>query len=391
MARYLIHKKEPIYWGIVRLTVGIWLLYLSCLYLSGSGDLRLKIAMDLDMPIYLMFGAIHAYIMHQFNRIIYDENRDIGPMTETTYIVADLFVYAAFYNIVLLPLCGLGIIEWGLLAYMLFSTLVIAQDRKVIYRFFNPLAFLILGLCLFLLKVAITTLFPQNLYREMISGNDTMRFLLFAMAAMALAYYVKSLFDLRKDHAIQVSTQGRGEKLVVFLGRQATKLGKLVLTGPFLIIALGVIFSLAVIGGAFGFFFLGKLEQDFWNAFGPRLEKLLTTDRQNIILSKSLMIFQTSACLLYLVYFFYNNNLLQKHVENRHKMIKSAIADYYPGDYASLALNDLDRKDGVLVTAAWRDFHRAVEDDFQKSDFHNQGHLNEDAFKNFWELHIKGR
>lgn len=125
-----LEKEEIIFWGMGRLTVGIWLLYLSCLYLSAGGDMRLKIAMYPDMPVYLMFGAIHAYIMHQFNRIRYDEVRKFGPAEETLYIVADLFVYAAFYNIVLLPLCGIGIIEWGLIAYMLFSTLAISQGPQ---------------------------------------------------------------------------------------------------------------------------------------------------------------------------------------------------------------------------------------------------------------------
>ena len=385
-----LEKEEIIFWGMGRLTVGIWLLYLSCLYLSAGGDMRLKIAMYPDMPVYLMFGAIHAYIMHQFNRIRYDEVRKFGPAEETLYIVADLFVYAAFYNIVLLPLCGIGIIEWGLIAYMLFSTLAISQDRKVIYRFFNPLAFLIFGLCLFLIKVAVTTLFPQNIYRGMISGNDTARFLIFAMAALALAYFVKSLFDLRKDNVVSVSSQGSGEKLVAFLGRQAERIGKVIFSGPFLIVAIGIAIPTFIIGGVMGYFILGKIQREFWMFVTPVLEKLLTTDRQSIILSKSLMIFQTIACLLYLIYFLYHNNRLQKIIDNKVDLIRDKIRDYYPEEYAAPILEDLHSKDKLILTAEWRDFHRAIEDDFKNSTFSHFGHKDEAKFKNFWGNNING-
>jgi len=102
------------------------------------------------------------------------------------------------------------------------------------------------------------------------------------------------------------------------------------------------------------------------------------------------MIFQTAACLLYLIYFFYNNNLLQRHVEKRFKQIKDRIYDFYPKEYASFALNDLSKKDGLLITVAWRDFHREVEEDFKRSDSHNMGHKNEDDFNAFYKREIKG-
>ena len=391
MARYLIHRDEPIYWGIGRLTVGVWLLYLSCLYLSGSGEFRLKIAMYPDMIVFLMFGAIHAYIAHQFNKIMYDTNRNIGTTTETLYIVADVFVYAAFYNIVLLPLCGIGIIEWALLAYMLFSTLVIAQNRDLIYRFFSPLSFLILGLCLFLLKVAVTTLFPQNIYREMINGNATARFLLFAMSVLVLVYYVKGLFD----HAIQKTNQGRSLAVMAFMGRQAAKIGVVIFTAPFLIFAAGIILPLGVIGVIL---FIGKIEQDFWKFVSPVLEKLLTTDRQNIILSKSLMIFQIASCLLYLIYFFYNNILLQNHIkecldENKdHTTVKQRISKFYPKEYAALILDDLNQisaKDKLDIATNLHEFHRKVEDVFQKSEFRELPRPNRDAFDSFWHKEIE--
>ncbi len=390
MKRYLIRTAEPEFWGAGRLTVGIWLLYLSNLYISSLGAFRLKIAMYPDMIVYLMFGAVHAYIMHQFNKIIYEDTPKIGPVVETLYIVSDIFVYTAFYSIVLLPLCGVGIIEWIVLAYMLISTLVIAQDHTAVYRFFSPLSFLIIGLCLFLLKVSVTTIFPQNIYREMISGIDTVRWFLFAMAVVMLVYYIKGLFDFRKQNTVAVSDRHSGKRLAAFFGQKAKRLLSIVFTAPFLITVLGIVVPLLLIGGAVGFFILGSMMDDFWEAATPLLERLLTTDRQNIILSKSLMIFQTLAYLLYIIYFYYNNNILQKHIDERFEKISTRINDYYPEEYASLILNDLSKKDKILIAATWKDFHRRVEESFRQSDYSSIGHKNEEDFKGFYRRDIGG-
>ena len=313
-------SRHSEFWGFAKVTLGVWLFYLSSLYISSSGNKLLKITMWPDMQVFFLFGAITAILYHYYYGIIYGK----FTLASIFSFVADMLAYTSFYSIVLFPLSGFGVVQWLLLIYILFSSLVMKKDDGF-NRYFNPIALFIFGVLMFILKSFVQYVFPPNIYQEFISGNSSARWVIFAIAGIAGCYQLVNLFSSKKTSE-PVQIKSKTSQFVSFLGTQVKRGLKLIVSAGFILPLLGIL----VVSGFIAVFIIDKLNNDFWRILGPLLDKLLTTDRLSIINSQSLAFFQLSALILFVLYFFINHSVFEGYVDAEIKEIMKRINKYYP-------------------------------------------------------------
>jgi len=363
MAKNKLHDvvfKDSYFWGVSKLTVGVWLLYLSSLYVSGSGNYLLKITFFPDMQVYLIFGAITAFIYHSYYRVMYNDGRRGRlplPVITLAY-VADVLAFTSLYSIVLFPLCGFGVIQWLLIIYILFSQLVVSKKNDI-YRYFSPLSLLIFCSLMYIVKAFVQYVFPINIYQTLIIANDTARWIIFAIAVIAGIYQLINLFASKKStEPIQIESKIPAISLV---GKQIKRGIGFVLTAGFIIPLIGILLS----GGLILFFVVFKIEADFWKLFGPLLDKLLTTDRRNILQSQSLSFFQLSALFIYFIYFFINYEIFNSYVRDKSKKIMKYLR-YYPEEIGRD--NHIKWNDDIMVVSNRAKVFADIERYYQESD-----------------------
>lgn len=305
-------KERPIFWGLVRLTIGLWALHLSCLYMSSTGELASKITMQPDMLIYIMFAAIVAFVYFNYCSM-FDFFADKLHTYAILIILGDLFAYAAFFNIVLFPLSGFGIIEWGLVTYMFIGSLLVKRSS---YNLFSPVSLLITGIALYVVKVFVQSVFPVNIYQEVISGNTTIRMIIFCIAAIFGVKFLLGLFQREQQLPQPESSFMKPVNAVIAVGNKLFTAGLMV-----------SLIGIALIGFVVTFFAARKMEAEFWNAIGPTLEKLLTTDNMRIIESDAQFFFQIAAFLIFFIYFILNDQTMKACIKQRADDFREFIKD----------------------------------------------------------------
>lgn len=390
MAKNKLHDVvwgDSYFWVVSKLAVGVWLLYLSSLYVSGSGNYLLKITLEPDMQVYLIFGAITAFIYHSYYRVMYyDRGRLPLPVITLAY-VADVLAFTSLYSIVLFPLCGFGVIQWLLIIYILFSQLVVRKNNDI-YRYFSPLSLLIFCSLMYVVKAFVQYVFPINIYQTLIIANDTARWIIFAIAVIAGIYQLINLVSSKKNtEPIQIESKIPAISLV---GKQIKRGMGFVITAGFIIPLIGILLS----GGLILSIVVLKMEADFWKFLGPLSDKLLSTDRRNILQSQSLSFFQLSALFIYFIYFFINYEIFNSYVRDKSKKIMKYLR-YYPEEIGRD--NHIKWNDDIMVVSNRATVFKDIERYYQESDEFSEygekpnrkhidpdsGEFNEDARKTF--------
>lgn len=356
--------KNAMFYGTLKFTLGVWTLYLSSLYMSRNGNLRLKIIFWPDSIVYLMFGVVVAYIYDKYYEVMYDQY-DLAVPKRLFFFIGDVFAFTAFFSIVLFPLSGFGIFQWGLMAYFIFSNLVLAKNNDFM-RFFEPLSLLILGMMMFIIKVGSQYLLSQNPYQQFISGNTTMRWLIFGIAAVFAVKYIWDLFKTRKD--VNMAKSSSLASKVLGIGLETTKkIGKVIISTGLLLPLIG----LCLVCGVALIFVVIEAQSDFWKSLGNLLEKALTTDSLRILYSESMTWFQYAAFIVFLLSFLPGIWYCDKFIKDRKKLFKKFLKKHYPPEFIKHVNNDesfnLLIKDGKTIVSDPVKFYDSLEDEYQYS------------------------
>ncbi|MCX5814161.1 MAG: hypothetical protein NT178_16700 [Proteobacteria bacterium] len=360
-------KDEPLFWGILKITIGIWMYYLSSKYMSSSGNYRLNIFLLPDTLVFLMFGAVVSLVYYSYYGIMYSKyEHDLSITARLLFIFGDIFVYTSFFSIVLFPLSGFGVVQWAFVAYMLFTNLIMAKNEGF-FRCFDPLSFLIIGVVMYIAKIFVQYSLPQNPYQEFISGNTTMRWAIFAIAFVFGIKYMIDLFK-RKEDLNMAGSSSIARKILNFGIETTKKFVKIVMSAGILIPLIGILLS---VGLPVVIYIVVKMQTDLWNNLGSLLDKLLTTDRLSIISSRSLAVFQLIAFFVFLAYFAINSIIFKQFTDNEKKAFNEFLNNY-PDEFLEIINKDafmdmaLKEKGGITIASKAKDLRDAIKIEYKK-------------------------
>ena len=309
---------------------GLWLLYFSSLYKTNGGGLRLSLFTYPQIIVFMIFGMIQAFNFSKLSDPIYNEN----TLCSVIRLIGNTFVYTAFYNIVLLPFSGFGIIEWLLVAFVIFSDFfnkIIPKKTLSIGQ--SPFHVLVFGLILFLVKVAIFYIFPNNIYNALFVGNKTARFLLVILAIgairMILVQLKKHSFpkkETNNEHAVSNQLWVGIKKTGLFIKNAMTTLFSL----PVLLIILLLAFT---IFSAVTLFIGARIVSDVLALIEPILEQMMKTGKNAIPITHFYTIWQIISFFFILLY----QITACKHLDNTAMRIVTKLYNEIEQQYPALS------------------------------------------------------
>lgn len=210
--------------------------------------------------------------------------------------------YTGIYQCILLPFSGLGIIEWFfvacLLALMLFNYKTCPKTMVVS----SPETLLFFQVCLFFVKL-FTWIAPENVYRELIEGNDTARWII---AIIFATFLISGLLALRRKVLPITDEQGNnikkiGKKILRFFIKVITLIKNFILS-----LAYGPIIILIIAGVSVLLFGLGvfKIKDDLLKFIEPVLRGILSTGKYQVQETPIYIFAQLGTIVLYGLYQF---------------------------------------------------------------------------------------
>lgn len=167
-----LQKLKKISFITTSLAVAIAAFTLSSLYYNNGFRIE---SISYQTMVYFLLGFFHAYNVWTLDNVINEQNKNVFVL------FCYSLVYTAWYNVVLLPESGLGLIEWIVVFIVLTSNLITELTTKKINNPFmgkRPTVLIFFGVILFIIKVIIFSVVTgNNIYDSFVSGNETVRFL----------------------------------------------------------------------------------------------------------------------------------------------------------------------------------------------------------------------
>ena len=281
---------------------GLWLLYFSSLYKTNGGGIRLSLFTYPQIMVFAMFGLIQAFNFSKLSDAIYNEN----ILCSVIRLIGNTFVYTAFYNIVLLPLSGFGVIEWLLVAFVIFSDIFNKFiPKNVLSIGQNPFHVLVFGLILFLVKITIFYIFPDNIYNALFVGNTTARFFL---AVIAIAPLPMFFAQLKKQHFPRKETN---KTMADNIGAVIKIIGEF-LKKVVLLFSLPVLCIIFLSTSVVLLFIGHRIVSDVLALIEPMLEQIMKTGKNTIPITHFYTIWQITAFFFILLY----QIIAYKHLNN---------------------------------------------------------------------------
>lgn len=290
-------KEKDLFYGFLSIPFGLCFLLLATVYRTRVGNTEYTLFLYPQTVVFFVFGFFQAITELLLRLKICSE---VHILPHIVRFIGTGFVYTAFYNVVLFPLSGLGIIEWIIMGLIIlagfFSKL---PQNKVVNIGQSPIAVLAFGSFLFLIKVFVFYATNYDIYREIAQGNKTARLIIGAMCAGALVLLVTQLKVkiFGKPNNDSDNFFKRTGKAITNFFSGLLKIGLSVLQGPMLLaIGLGVVFISIIT--------VEKVLLDFEKMISPLLEKLLSTGENNIPNTTFYATYQTIAMVAILIYIF---------------------------------------------------------------------------------------
>ncbi len=279
--------EKRLFEAVASLGMAIWLLYLSNLYKLQGGHISLMLFMYPQNIVFMIFGIVQGFNIWSIQQKIYD---DI-PIVSAVYFLANSFLYMAFYSLVLFPLSGIGLLEWLLVAFILFSDFyskINIKRRNAMGQ--HPIAVLLFGLCLFLIKVFVWYFFPNNIYQTSVVGNNMLRILISIIAVMGIIFLLSQLknrFTSRK----KLKGFAKLRKIFSLLFSFAALP---ILLAVLLIAGFLIILSVSSI--------LTDIKTDINNFLAPYLEQMLKTGKNTVPITNYYILCQLVSFFVIIVY-----------------------------------------------------------------------------------------
>lgn len=324
------------------LAFGILLLDFSLLYFNKNSQISLNSTILTKFYISLIFGFFHGY--KKFCAI-----KTIEKSPSLLNLLSQFLIYTAWYNVVLLPLSGLGVIEWVFTAFVLFSDFLCAvtgkRNIRLSYIGNSNLNLLIFGCLLMIFKIVLFYIFPDNIYISSFEGNSSARFLILIFCITALIFLISFLFKLIKSKT--KTSQISSDQSQKFLKKLANGIKKFfrsllsLITGPAALIVLLCIglASLTVI-----FISVKSITNDILNFVEPYLIKLSSTGKNAVTDSVIYNVCQSFVMASVLIYdIFTKEKLENQSKEIAYKQLNETISQ----------LNLLPEKKQLLLDSAY--------------------------------------
>lgn len=227
----------------------------------------------------LLFPQIAIFVMVAFLHAIKRSQNGIFSF------VIRLITLTCWYNIVLLPESGIGIIEWAFVLLTL-GTLKISAGKQADSE--NDI--IALGCLLFVAKVAIFCYFDENIYNALFLGNWSARLILNCFAILCIVLLILRLFrkvagarqEAARKNALQVAT--------VTTRKIATS--ALAIFGAQTLIIIVAVVALLV------FLFVGKVYDDLVILLETFLQKATSTGKSVVKPSTPYYLFQAVALVI---------------------------------------------------------------------------------------------
>ncbi|MBO4319313.1 MAG: hypothetical protein J5857_02470 [Treponema sp.] len=281
--------------------------YLSIIFRSRGGAIRLSIFNYFNTIAYSIFAILHALHLFLFMR---QKGKNTGIIDFITYVI----LFLAFYSVVLLPASGFALAEWLVVTLCLFPGLISSvtpiRENGKLYRMMpqNPVWFMAIGILLMLFKVILWWAAPDNLYLSAVTGNQTLRMALVVLCGAGIAVLVNqwiSRHKISQENKSKVSKAvQKGVGAVSSILSTVWSFALTIFTGPVLLIIICIAILVFIICSVI---FAQGVISDIQDIIEPILDKLLTTGQDSIIKSKLYTICQVSSfvgCTLFQIILF---------------------------------------------------------------------------------------
>lgn len=299
------------------LALSIFLLDISILYVNEQGKILLNQAMLVQLAVSFAFGFFHAQKILKLTKSVDDSSFAF----KTVYMS---LIYTAWYNVIFLPISGLGLIEWLLFAFVIFSDFIAGASNKrnksIAYISSSDVTLMIFGAIMFLAKWIIYFALPDNIYTESFVGNPTARFLVLAFCVIGLIFTLYFLVkSVKSKISVQEKTKSVVEKGLKKIGKTISGFFRLIfsmLSGPALII---VLFCAVFVFGILIFAEASAIGDDILKFAEPLLIKLSSTGKSSVVpsvfYSISQFIVLAAVLVFYASYKHYLENAAKREIE----------------------------------------------------------------------------
>ncbi len=235
---------QPLDLFSIKIFVALLMTLLLTIRFSRTGNIEWTKGM-FQLPetiVYIIFGVFHSLLITKQNNEKFQEH----PVYD---FVGNMFLFSAFYKMILLPFCGLGLIQWVAIAVMFLIELIsIAGYKNTKQPKYDNTLFVYLGIGFLIIKMIMRYGVKMDLASDL-SGNTTAMNFVAAMIAFAAVFAIKTAFSSIKINTR--NTTNNAKKIGNQVGKIFSKIGTFVLsiiTNP--IILLIVIIAIFLVGVA---------------------------------------------------------------------------------------------------------------------------------------------
>ncbi len=311
-----LEKLKNLSFKTISLAIAIVVFYLSSLYLDNS-YVRLTFVLQ-QTAIFALLGFLHAYNVYSLDNIINRQKKSI--FTLFCYFL----VYTAWYNVVLFPMSGLGLIEYIIVFAVLSSNLYTEIATKKINNPFmgqRPMVLVYFGMILFLIKLIIFfAITGDNVYDSIILENETARFSVGIFSVVGVVFLVVQLCKhITNKFKIKVN-KSKTEKIFNFIFCIIKKgIATLVsiISLPIIIIAL-LIVGLGIL--AIGAIELNGIYNDILKFVEHFFESISSTGENSLQPSTFYFVFQTVSMIIVLFYTIHIEEIMKKNITKNIEM-----------------------------------------------------------------------
>lgn len=344
--------------------ISSWILFFSTCYVRNG---RTYFGIHLvQFIVYLILGSLNALVDYLYYaqplELYYPNNvRDNTlklKMHEFLRFIVMTFSCTGIWQCVLLPMSGLGLVEYFfvfiLLAFMCYNykSALNISNKKSKYIIFvkSPISLLIFQVALFFIKV-FSWFAPENFYRTLVEGNDTIRWVLAIIIAMFLLSGIlllrRKLLPTKKEN--MMTSNKFIDKLGKILGSLVSSAINFIMTlfsGPIIVfVIIGVICTIGVIG-------VDSIKEDLLKPVEKILEGTLSTGKYQVQQTSTVVLCHIGAFILYCLYLF-----ILPHKYNE------ADKDIYIGDFKA-ELKDLPENERNHVLKKYESYFIENNKDF---------------------------
>ncbi len=293
--------------------IASWLFLFSSMYVK-NGKIYLGINY-LQILVYFVFGLLTTWIFFLYYakpmELYYPEGEYVGhlrlPFHKVCLFVIMVIAFTGIWQMVLLPMSGLGIIEYAFVMYLLFLMLINfltafnqskKKERKYIVFVRNPITIVALQAPLFLIKIA-TWFTPENFYSSLIEGNGTIRTVIALLFGITMVAGILALY--RKT--IKIDSNNKTKKVMAGIGSFFGKIISAITTfvlgltrGPVIVVII------TAFCGLVGIFCIAKVKNDILSFIESILKFFASSGKYQTQISSIFIVSQIATLFLYVFF-----------------------------------------------------------------------------------------